>query len=256
MINVKTAIVDADPLFIDYFRSALRKFCSGAEILGIAENTKDGLEIIKNQKLDLVFLGTDLKDGSGFKLLDLAKKATSSLPEVVFLSENDQSALKAIRYKPLDYIIKPDSFDEIEERVKEACKELEKELSKIDNNKNGSASISSSSKVLNFVAIPNRKKIELIKLENIIYLESDGRYTHFHLTLDNKVLTSVKNLGEYEKLLDNPSFFRIHNSYIINLLHVDNIYRADGNYCILQNGKALPIAKRRISDLESHLKLK
>ena len=203
-----------------------------------------------------MFLGTDLKDGLGFKILDLAKKTSIVLPHVVFLSENDKNALKAIQYKPLDYIIKPHSSEDFEASVKKACRELEVELSKINGNKNGSASISSSSKTLNFVAIPNRKKIELIKVENIIYLESDGRYTHFHLTTDNKVLTSVKNLGEYEKLLDNPSFFRIHNGYIVNLLHVDNIYRSDGNYCILQSGKALPIAKRRISDLESYLKLK
>lgn len=256
MNKVKAAILCCDPIFISHFSTVIRKSCSAVEIIGLAENVKNGLEIINNQELDLVFLGTDLKDGSGFKLLDLAKKDSISLPHVVFLSVDDKKALKAIKYKPLDYILIPESPEEIVASVEKACKELKIELSKLDKNKNGSASISSSSKVLNFVAIPNRKKIELIKLENIIYLESDGRYTHFHLTLDNKVLTSVKNLGEYEKLLDNPSFFRIHNSYIVNLLHVANIYRSDGNYCILQNDKALPIAKRRISDLESYLKLK
>ena len=105
------------------------------------------------------------------------------------------------------------------------------------------------------IAVPSAKKIDFIKVEDIIYLKSEGRYTMFQLK-DNKQLVATKNLGEYENLLDASIFFRVHHSYVVNLTQVTSINKTDGNYCEMVNKETVPIAKRRQEQLNKFLKIR
>ena len=88
-----------------------------------------------------------------------------------------------------------------------------------------------------------------------LYLESDGRYTTIHL-VDKSTLFVTKNLGEYEKLLSNSYFLRIHKKYLINLKYIININNSDGTNCELVGKLMLPVAKRRKKDLVSFLNIR
>lgn len=110
-------------------------------------------------------------------------------------------------------------------------------------------------KELDYIVIPTSNKINFIKNRDIVYLQSDGKYTTFHFANNKEILTS-KNIGEYEKTLNKNRFFRIHNSYIINIEYVLNINKRAGNYCEMVDGKFLPVATRRISKLVEFLKNK
>jgi two-component system LytT family response regulator len=252
MRTITTAIIDYDLSFIDSLKTAIKNFCAGVNITGIAENFNSGMELLDRDRPQLLFLGTRLKDSTGFKLLDECKKQGKALPYVIFLSDDHKDAIKAIKYKPIDYILKPDSIELLPEAVKSDCEEVEKELTLHEQEteeriKRG--------KKLNFIAIPNSKQVQFIKTEDILFLESEGRYTSFYLKDQKHKLMSVKNIGEYEKLV-NDTFFRIHKSYIVNLQHVLSIDRSAGYYCTLENGKMLPIAKRRLTSLEAYINLK
>jgi two-component system LytT family response regulator len=96
--------------------------------------------------------------------------------------------------------------------------------------------------------IPSTKKIDFIKIDNILYFESDGRYTIIHLT-DNSTFFVSKNIGEYDKILAPNFFFRIHKKYLINLKYIININNSDGSNCQLLGDIILPVAKRRKEDL-------
>ena len=107
-----------------------------------------------------------------------------------------------------------------------------------------------------YVAIPSLDKIDFIKMADIIYCKSDGRYTRFVLAC-GKTLISSRNLGEYEyRILDTNHFFRIHHSYIINMRYLIKINKKDGNYCELTNGEFIPIAKRRLDEFNKFIQLK
>ena len=108
---------------------------------------------------------------------------------------------------------------------------------------------------VDFIAIPSMNKITFVKFDDIVFLKSDGRYTEFCLD-GSKSMVSSKNLGSYESLLDSKVFFRIHNSYIVNLSKVVSIDKSGGNYCEMNNGKSLPIAKRRQEILYKTIRLK
>ena len=83
-----------------------------------------------------------------------------------------------------------------------------------------------------------------------MYCESNGNYTSFFLNDGKNILVS-RQLGEYEKLLPDSDFTRIHDKYIINLSYIKEYIKGSGGDVILENGKELPVASRRKDDFLS-----
>ena len=108
-------------------------------------------------------------------------------------------------------------------------------------------------KGVDFLTISTISKIYLICFKDIIYCVSDGKYTSFYLT-SGKVLLSSINIGEYEKVLKNSCFFRIHNSFIVNISHLIFINKKDGYYCELSNNLRIPVSKRKLNVFLDFLK--
>ena len=107
-----------------------------------------------------------------------------------------------------------------------------------------------------YVAISSIEEIFFIKMADIMYCKSDGRYTNFYMETGD-VCMSSKNIGEYEgRVLDNGNFFRVHNSYIINMRFIKRIIKLDGHSCEMQNGFVIPISKRRAEAFNKYIKLK
>ena len=95
--------------------------------------------------------------------------------------------------------------------------------------------------------------IKIILLVDILYLKSDGRYTIINLK-DNTSLVACKNLGIYEEFFKDLNFIRVHNSYIVNFQHLDQIIRDSGSqHCVLFNNKMIPISNRKFSKVKEHL---
>ena len=95
--------------------------------------------------------------------------------------------------------------------------------------------------------------IKVIMLADIMYLKSDGRYTIINLK-DNTSLVVCKNLKIYEELFKDVNFVRVHNSYIVNFQHLNQIIRdSGGQYCVLFNEKMIPISNRKFSGVKEHL---
>jgi two-component system LytT family response regulator len=110
--------------------------------------------------------------------------------------------------------------------------------------------------IRDYVAIATVEEIYFIKMNEIIYCKSEGRYTKFYLQ-NGKISISSKNLGDYEsRVLDKGSFFRIHNSFIINMRFLVRIIKIDGNSCEMENGIFIPISKRRFEEFNRYINLK
>jgi two-component system LytT family response regulator len=110
--------------------------------------------------------------------------------------------------------------------------------------------------IRDYVAIATIEEIYFIKMNEIIYCKSEGRYTNFYLQ-NGKISISSKNLGDYEsRVLDKSSFFRIHNSFIINMRFLVRIIKTDGNSCEMENGAIIPISKRRLEEFNRYINLK
>ena len=112
------------------------------------------------------------------------------------------------------------------------------------------------SKLRDYVAIASIDEISFLKMEDIMFCKADGKYTRFYLANGTSCISS-RNIGDYEdRILDESCFFRIHNSYIINMRFVARINKREGISCEMLNGLSIPISKRRQDDFSKFMGLK
>ena len=209
------------------------------------------MSIIKLKKPDVVFLDIVLKDDVFFEMLE---QLEFSIPKLVFISANENYAVKAFKHNAIDFILKPIDFNAIILATYKVIRRTEMERSYQNQKINNINILNSINQPNEYVAVSSLDKIELIPMSEIIFCQADGKYTNFFL-LNGKKIMSSRNLGEYNSILDHKYFFRIHHSYIINIRHIAKISKKDGYFCELSNGTILPVAKRRQEDFNKFIKL-
>ncbi|MFY8005273.1 MAG: LytR/AlgR family response regulator transcription factor, partial [Chitinophagaceae bacterium] len=152
-------------------------------------------------------------------------------------------AIKAIKFSAIDYLLKPISIDELQTAVNKVINYantksdnsvLDMLLKNLKRPMNDDYSIS----------LSTADGVEFVHLSQIIRLEANGPYTTFFIK-DNKKIMVSKNLKEYETLLTNYHFFRIHNSHIINLKEVKKMIKTDGGYAIMNDDSMIAISPKK-----------
>lgn len=236
MSKVKTILVDDEPISTKHLKAMLSKNCADIDIVATANNIDDALEKIYTLKPDLIFLDIELGGESGF---DLLKKCTVKKFEVIFVTAHSQFGIDAVKAHALDYILKPINKVELLMAVENAMQIIqEKKLHIVKGN---------TEKHHTRLSLPTMEGLLFIEITDIVFIESEGRYSRFHLSNNTKLLVS-KNLGEYEKELEQKGFARIHHSYIVNLSYVEKYIRGRGGYVILKNGQSLEVSSRKKED--------
>lgn len=97
------------------------------------------------------------------------------------------------------------------------------------------------------------KGFQVVELREILYCEASGSYTNFFFA-DKHSLCTAKTIHDYEDLLEDAGFVRIHKSFLVNLLHVKEYLRGEGGSVVLSNGKELEVARRKKDLLISKMK--
>lgn len=218
-----------------------RNFKNEINVVSEANGVEKGIEIIKQFKPDLVFLDIQMGDGTGFDLLEQLPEKDF---EVVFVTAYNQYALKAFKFSALGYLMKPIKTDELVQTVSTIFQHFnkfrlnaEKRLKVLIENYGDDRKIKK-------IVIPSSKGFDVIAIENIIRLEGDRNYTNF-ITTDKSKISSSKTMAEYEGLLSEYGFFRIHQSTIVNLRYVKGYIKGDGGMAELVNGEQLQISRNR-----------
>lgn len=250
MSNYSALIIDDEIENIQLLKIFIEKYCKDISTIYTGTNLNEATDICLLHKPEILFLDIKLEDSStSFTLLENCKDINA---EIIFVSSYEEYALKAISHNATAYIMKPVQINELVNAVSKAIHNIEvKMLIK----RSTAVTETQPSTNLNIIYVPSVNKIDFVRIEDILYLEADGRYTYFHL-LNNTTIIAVKNIGEYEKILNANVFFRTHHRYIININMIININKVQGNFCELKNGKSIPIAKRRQEHLYKFLNLK
>lgn len=250
MDRIKVLLVDDEESGLSLLQHFIKKYCPNLDIVGAVQNIDEAKLSITTQKPQIVFLDIQLNDTTAFELLD---EIEFSELEIIFVTAHESYALKAFVYNALDYLLKPILIDDLLRAVNRAVIRIEdktvfeKQLLHVHKKNN--------EKEVNFVTINSLDKVDVVKKDDIVFLKSDGRYTTFFLK--NKVeIVACRNIGEYEQILDNAVFFRIHHSYIINTSHLTSLSKKNGLYCNMINNIVLPVAKRRQEVLNQFLRSK
>lgn len=242
---MKAIIIDDIESVAESIKQIIQRYCEDVEVVAVAHSAKSGIEKILEFEPDLVFLDIQMPGGSGFDLLNSFEKIDF---EVIFVTAYDEYAIKAIKFGALDYILKPIDINDIREaidRSKAKSKLKAAETKNFLNNLNNPNSPS------NTLIINTEKGIVLIKINEIIHIQSDGNYSKLFLTNGTRHI-STKNLKTYENYLDPNIFVRIHHSHLINLYEIKELYKADGLEVKMSNGDVLPVSVRKKQDLMYH----
>jgi len=247
--NYLSAIIVDDELnAITNFKKLLGIYCPSIKIIDTATGAESAALLINSSKPDVVFLDIAMPKKNGFDLLNML----SFMPLVVFVTAYEKYALNALKASAVDFLLKPVDITEL--------KQVEQKLLQIHAFRKNTENETYTAIMGNLVTMLRHpgtiKKITLhdangyniIDLEDVICLEGDDNYTSFYLVKQQKVVVS-KTLKEYEGLLGDVGFFRIHKSSIINLYHLKNISRENGIDAVMSDGRTLSVSRRRSNEL-------
>lgn len=239
----KTIIIDDQPDSIEDLQLLISKYSLPIEVIATATTGAEGLAAILKHKPQLVFTDVVMPGMSGFEMLELLPKIDFGL---IITTAFNKYAVQAIRVSALDFLLKPIIVSELKAAIERFQKNFEiPSKNQIDLL---SEHMRERNKPLKKIALTISDGIQLVQLDDILYFESDGNYTSVFLTNASTVLVS-KPIGKFEEATTGGNFFRIHNSFLVNLNHIKKYSRSDGGYVVLESGKSLSVSRSKKEEL-------
>lgn len=234
---LKALIIDDEANNREKLRNSLVKHCPDVHIIGEADGVRTGISAIRNHLPDLIFLDIKMNDGSGF---DLLNRFDSIDFKVIFVTAYEEYAVKAFRMSAVDYLLKPVDPDELVDAVKKAGEQIKQNIqSQLDALKSNLQPGQSKK-----IVLKEAENIHLINITDIIHAESDSNYTIFHFP-DNKKIMVSRQLKDYDGMLGDFGFFRVHKSHLVNTEQITRFEKADGGYLVMSDESRVPVASRK-----------
>lgn len=262
---LKAIIVEDERNTQELLKSYLEEFCEGVSVVAMAAGVKSAVAAINEHHPDLLFLDIELSDGDGFQVLEhyAAENPDSATRfDVIFTTAYNQYALKAFKFAATDYLLKPLDIEELQEAVKRVVeKRAEKPaeglgLPGMDAQQLQLLLQSLRTKQTTFkkIVLPTSQGFTVVEPHDIVRCEADRNYTYIFLKEGRKILVS-KTIKEYEEMLEDYDFFRIHQSHLINLHFLKNYIRGRGGAVELTDGTVLDVSARKKADFMRRLSL-
>lgn len=239
MTTVRAIIVDDENHCVHTLRYELARHCPQVVVVAEAFSGEEAIARIQALDPDLVFLDIEMPGMSGF---DVLRRISPVTFEIIFVTAYDQYAIQAFRYAAVDYLLKPVVSDQLKEAVGRVMdrNSLVQHDARLDTLMHNLRDGLKSPRIV----LPSGRGLDFVNTEDILYCSAESNYTHVCM-LDGKKYTFAKTLKDVEHLLENLGFFRIHQSYLIQLSHIQRYLRDDGGYVVMADGFHIPIAKRR-----------
>jgi len=219
----------------------LELYCPNLQIIGECEDAMVAEKEIERLKPDLIFLDVAMPGKNGIEFLKELKEIKF---EVIFVTAHDKYIMQALRMAAVDYLLKPVEEQQLMNAVENAAKRIESK--KINNNIETflhNMSQKQQQQELQ-LCIPSLQGFQVVQINDVLYCEADNTYTIFHLKNGKKAVAS-RPLIDYEVLLEDANFFRIHKSSLINMKHIKEYQKGEGGTVIMSDDKALDVSRRK-----------
>jgi two-component system LytT family response regulator len=239
---IRAIIVDDEQHCIVRLSDMLARYCpKQIELVATCNNTSDAFTAIKSLKPDLLFLDVELQEATGMDLLRQFPKIDF---EVIFTTAHEKYAIQAFRFSAVDYLLKPIDADELTT----AISKLDKMLGQKDLNNKFEALLQNfhnkQSSQTKKITVPSGNELLFLEISQITRCEADVNYTTIYLK-DKQRIMVAKTLKDFDDLLTDHGFFRIHNSHLINLSYIHSYQKGKGGYVVLADGTNLEVSTRR-----------
>jgi two-component system, LytTR family, response regulator len=237
---IRCVLIDDEADSLEVMEMLLKTYCPQVKIEAICNNAEKGIAAINQFRPDVVFLDIEMPNMNGF---DMLEKFDELFFEVVFITAYHQFAIKAFRYSALNYLLKPVDPDDLLETIRRIEKNktvpLKEQMELLMQSVTGTAS-----QTIARIALTTSYGMLFVETKDIIYCESDNNYTSVKMAGGKKILVS-KTLKEIDETLSGPDFYRIHNSFLINLGHIQKFVRGDGGYIVMDDEKVVTISRTK-----------
>lgn len=245
MDKIRAILVDDEDLSIYLLSSLISKHCPEIKIIKTANSVISAIEQINLLKPDLVFLDINLKDGTGF---DILEQTNISTYETVIVSADDQYAVKAINCSVLNYLLKPIVVEGLIECVSRyLCKNRVQDMTNVD----GVFDLIKRDRTR--LILPDTYGFKLVNINDIIRCEADGCYTHLYMK-DNSEITVSKPMSNFDDTLPHDSFCRVHSKHIVNLNFMKQYVNGRTGKIVLENNDEIVVAERKKKNFFEQLK--
>jgi two-component system, LytTR family, response regulator len=239
---IKTVLIDDETRLLSSLQTMLKRNCPQLDVVAVCRSADEALIKIKETNPELVFLDIAMPGKDGFELLS---EIGDIHFRVIFVSAHDEYSLRAFKFSAVDYLLKPVNEDELMAAVKKAEQTifqehtLRKSIEALIHNMKPQTSTQEKKLCLATLA-----GFHVVNLSDIVYCEAEGPYTTFYLLNDKKICVS-RPLADYEVLLIDDDFLRVHKSFLINLHHTREYRRGEGGVVIMSNDVEIYVSRRK-----------
>ncbi|MES2513538.1 MAG: LytTR family DNA-binding domain-containing protein [Bacteroidota bacterium] len=240
---IKAIIIDDETNNQELISNLLSSYAENIQVVSIADSVESGFQAITEHQPDLIFLDIQMPDGTGF---DLLKKFDKVSFKVIFVTAHQEYAIEAFKYSALDYLLKPLSPSNLISAIKKVeesfnSDELNLKLKTLLSN------ITEPAKTKRKIVLKTMERIYSIDLNDVIRFESDGGYTKVYL-LDGKRIMVSRTMKEFDDLLTDVGFLRVHNSHLINMNHLFCFEKTEG-HIVMKDDSIVPVSNRKKEQL-------
>ena len=249
---VRVILIDDEPNALERLEWQLEKFCPDVKVIGSFFDAEEGLAFLRTDTPDILFLDIEMPRLNGFEVLEAYG---NELPfDVIFTTAYSDFGIRAIKFSALDYLLKPIQNRELQDAIEKhrqkkeqtiSTRQLNVLFSNIKEEKRGEK--------LTQIALSTIESIEFVRPNAIVACSSDSNYTIVYLNDGRKKLIS-RTLKEFEELLREHNFFRIHHSHLINLQRIQEFVRSDGGHVVMDNKMEFPVSRSRKDSLLKQFK--
>jgi len=250
---IKALIIDDVEKARSALKSDIKTYCPNVHVIGEADGVETGLQLIKNTTPDVIFLDIRMSDGSGFDLIAKLRQQGVIPFQIIFTTAYDEYAIKAFKFSAIDYLLKPVDHEDLIQAVQKI--KVQDEHSSLKENMELLLESVKGMKTSNKrIALNSVDKVQIVNVDDIIQCESQKNYTLFYLTNKKQVLIT-RTLKEFEDMLEEDNFLRVHHSHLINVKHLKEYIKTDGGYAVMSDGSQVPVSVRKKEQLLSLLGL-
>jgi len=249
---LRALLVDDEKNNLENLKFLLQNDCTGVAVAGMVENGLQAREWLQHNKADVIFLDISMPVETGFEMLE---KIPVQDFRVIFVTAHDEYAIQAIKASAVDYLLKPVNIAELQLAVNKLHESFNnhnyfKQNTELINNL-----------VKNFIpgqtpvkiALPPLGGINFLDVYEIVSLQADSNYTIIHKK-DMQKAVVTKTLKDFEDILDENRFVRIHKSHIVNLKYVMEYSTADGGIVKMEDGNVWSVSRRQLDSFLSKMK--
>ena len=240
---VRCIAIDDEPLALRQIKSYIDR-AEQLELVAACRSAKEALKVLEQNRVDLIFVDINMPDMNGLELV----RSLTSTHYIVFTTAHPEFAIEGFKLNAIDYLLKPFTFEEFMKASQKAISLVDL-VERCHAAESAIAQNEAESSDKEYLSVKADYKTQLVKISDIVYLESAGEYVRLHIE-GSSTITTLFRLKNMETSLPQDNFLRVHRSYIVNLRRISSYTKGR---IFLDNGEYNPLGENYKERFLEHL---